>query len=104
MTFDDPACTLPTADRPLRVAEFDSLFTAGLRGQERLSPTWLRWRLDPSFLSDARSLAARETACCSFFSFGFTSDDHLDVQVPPAHVAILDALAARAAAALDAPA
>ncbi|WP_245718914.1 hypothetical protein [Micromonospora rhizosphaerae] len=33
------ACTLPTAERPLRVAEFDELFATALRGQTRLSPT-----------------------------------------------------------------
>ena len=41
MTTNDPvwapqACTLPTAKRPVRVAEFDELFATGLRGQQRL--------------------------------------------------------------------
>jgi hypothetical protein len=105
MTFDDPACTLPTADRPLRVAEFDDLFANALRGQQRLSPTWLRWHLEPAASSFARDLTARESACCSFFSFDFAPDGallRLDVQVPAAHAAVLDALAGRATAALHA--
>jgi hypothetical protein len=38
MSFEVPAaCTLPTAARPLRLAEFDALFATALRRQERLS-------------------------------------------------------------------
>ena len=33
------ACTLPTAEQPLRVAEFTDLFAALLSGVERTSPT-----------------------------------------------------------------
>jgi hypothetical protein len=106
MTTDDlawapAACTLPTVQRPLRVAEFDDLFTTMLRGQQRLSSTRLSWHLDPAAEAIARDLTARETACCSFFSFAFAPDGdtlRLDVEVPVAHVAVLDALAARAAA------
>ena len=106
MTSDDEvwvpdACTLPTADRPLRLAEFDDLFATAVRGQQRLSPTRLRWRLNPAAEPRARDLTARETQCCSFFTFTFTTADgavHVDVEVPAAHVDVLDALAARAAA------
>jgi hypothetical protein len=45
---------LPTAARRLRLAEFDDLFTTALRGQQRLSPTRLRWRLDPAAEDTAR--------------------------------------------------
>jgi hypothetical protein len=91
------ACTLPTAERPLRVAEFDELFASGLLGVERVAPTHLRLVLEPALEVRARDLAARETACCSFFEFAFTataSELLLDVVVPPAHVDVLDALAA----------
>jgi hypothetical protein len=106
MTTDDlawapAACTLPTVDRPLRVAEFDDLFTTALRGQQRLSPTHLSWHLDPVAEAVARDLTERETACCSFFSFSFAADGdalRLDVEVPAAHIRVLDALAGRAAA------
>jgi hypothetical protein len=95
------ACTLPSAERPLRLAEFDDLFTVALRAQQRLSPTRLRWRLDPAAEQAARDLASREAACCSFLSFTFAPADgsvHLDVEVPEAHAGVLDALARRAAA------
>ena len=93
------ACTLPTVERPLRLVEFDALFARGLKAQERLSPTVLRWSLDRGAESEARDLTARETACCSFFTFDFTVVGavlQLDVQIPPNQVKVLDELAARA--------
>lgn len=49
----------------------------------------------------ARDLTARETSCCSFFAFAMKRHGPdsltLDVRVPAAHVAVLDALAERAA-------
>ena len=93
------ACTLPTVDRPLRLKEFDDLFATRLRGLSRVSPTVLRWSLDPAIEEVARDLTARETECCSFFSFTFSSPGEVltvDVEVPPAQVAVLDALATRA--------
>ena len=99
------ACTLPTVEQPLRLAEFDSLFAAGLVDQERVTPHVLRWSLDPKTEVMARDLTARETKCCSFFTFSFKADrDELvvDVRVPPAQVKVLDALAARAAAGMAA--
>jgi hypothetical protein len=106
MTTDDEAwvpeaCTLPTAQRPLRLAEFDDLFATAVCGRQRLSPTRLRLRLDAAAEARARDLTERETQCCSFFTFTFTADDgfvRLDVEVPAAHVEVLDALSERAAA------
>jgi hypothetical protein len=106
MTINDEAwvpqtCTLPTVERPLRLAEFDELFAAALRGQQRLAPTRLRWRLDPTAESTARDLTGRESSCCSFFTFAFApagDSIQLDVEVPAEHVDVLDALAARATA------
>jgi hypothetical protein len=95
------ACTLPTADRPLRQAEFDELFTAALRTQERVTPTRLRWTLERTAEARARTLTAQESACCSFFVFTFTVGAdavRVDVDVPGAYVSVLDALATRAAA------
>ncbi|GGN94375.1 hypothetical protein GCM10010112_83630 [Actinoplanes lobatus] len=95
------ACTLPTVERPLRLAEFDDLFATALRGQQRMSATVLRWDLDPAAEATARDLSGRESRCCSFFTFTFDPGDgvlRLDVEVPAAHVDVLDALAGRAAA------
>ena len=66
------ACTLPTAEQPLRLAEFDALFTAAVRGSTRLSPTHLRLQLtgDPDLEAVVRDLTVRESECCSFFMFG----------------------------------
>ncbi|HEV7656358.1 MAG TPA: hypothetical protein VGP36_16710 [Mycobacteriales bacterium] len=91
------ACTLPTAERPVRLAEFDDLFATAVRGVDRRSPTQLTLTLaaDPGRVRD---LARRETACCSFFTFRLTDGDPLllDIAVPPAYVDVLDALAERA--------
>src|SRR3954469_5815614 len=100
MTTDDQiwvpeACTLPTAERPLRLEEFDVLFATALRGQQRLSPTMLRWRLAPTAAPTVLDLTARETECCSFIAFAMTANDEavsVDVKVPAAHVDVLDAL------------
>lgn len=95
-------CTLPTAEQPLRVAEFDELFATALRHVERVTPTTVRLTLDRAAGTAARELAARETACCSFFTFTFTdgTDGHLvmSVTVPAAYVEVLAALTAQATA------
>ena len=94
------ACTLPMVDQPLRLSEFDDLFATSLRGLSRVSPTLLRWLVDPTAEETVRDLTARETECCSFFTFSFSSVDNvliIDVEVPPTQVAVLDALATRAA-------
>lgn len=94
------ACTLPTVEQPLRLAEFDSLFATALRSQQRISPTRLQWQLDPTAQPEAQDLTARESSCCSFFTFTFTSVPaglQVDVEVPTEQVAVLDTLAERAA-------
>jgi hypothetical protein len=40
------ACTLPTAEQPLREAEFNELFAGALRGMQRREPGCLRLYLD----------------------------------------------------------
>ena len=99
------ACALPTSQQPLRLAEFDDLFTNALHEQRRLASTLLQWRLDPAAEDTVRDLTARESDCCSFFTFNVTrtgSAVEVDVRVPDAHVEVLDALAARAAARMPA--
>ncbi|WP_188111320.1 hypothetical protein [Nocardioides antri] len=94
------ACTLPTAERPLRVAEFDALFASAVRRVEARG-TEVRMHLsgDDGLADTVRDLTARETSCCSFFTFAVDGTDQdltLDVSVPPARQDILDALADRA--------
>jgi len=97
------ACTLPTAERPLRLAEFETLFADHLSDL-----TWDgdRLRLSLSGGADLRAvvadLTARESACCSFFDFslsGAVDRVVLDVGVPPERREILDGLADLAEAA-----
>ena len=95
MTWAPPDCTLPTAEQPLRVAEFDQLFATALRGQARPGPAHLRLILDGTGEVEAttRDLIARETACCSFFAFNLTRTSggqlQLDVQVPQGRTEVL---------------
>jgi hypothetical protein len=98
-------CTLPTMDQPLRVAEFDHVFAQAVRQVERPSADRVSVRLEPTGEIAARvaDLAVRETGCCSFFTFTLTitsSAVTLDITVVPGHVEVLDALAARAQAAV----
>jgi thioredoxin len=99
------ACTLPTAEQPLREAEFDGLFATAVRDVERLAPTLLRLNLVAGAGVEARTreLTARESSCCSFFDFQLTpaEDDRLvlDVRVPEARIEVLDGLTRRAEAA-----
>ncbi|MHA6622715.1 hypothetical protein [Pseudonocardia sp. DLS-67] len=98
------ACTLPTAERPLREAEFAALFATSLRGMARPAPTWLRLSLDAGPGVEARTgdLTVRESSCCSFFDFRLTAADGtltLDVRVPEARIAVLDGIARQADAA-----
>lgn len=97
-------CTLPLVERPKRIAQFDTLFAAAVRRIRRSASGTLYLLLDSAQEATARQLAAQEGGCCSFFTFAFTRDgDGLDwaITVPAAQVAVLDALAARAAAALE---
>ena len=100
-TWVPAACILPTAERPIRVAEFDSLLGTAVRGVDRMDENRLRLELDPSpdIAGRAARLAATETGCCSFFTFTLTADGagvRLDVSVPEGRADVLDALAARA--------
>ncbi|UYM06374.1 hypothetical protein [Solicola gregarius] len=91
---------MPTAERPLRLTEFDALFASAVRSVERRGDD-VRMRLtgEDGLVERVRDLTARETSCCSFFAFtidGTDQDLTLDVSVPPARRPILDALAERA--------
>lgn len=70
-TWVPTSCTLPNADVPLRLAEFDQLFAASVLRWERPAPTTLELVLPRTAEAAGRDLAARESACCSFFTFSF---------------------------------
>jgi hypothetical protein len=103
-TWAPSECTLPTAERPLRAAEFGELFGGAVLAADRPEAGSVRLRLRPDALVAGRAaeLAAAETACCSFFTFTLTVGNDsllLDITVPDAQIAVLDALSRRAAAA-----
>jgi hypothetical protein len=56
-----------------RMAEYEQLFTESLIGRER-TDTGVRFRLraHPGLEDWVRDLAAREKACCAFFTFSVT--------------------------------
>jgi hypothetical protein len=101
MTWVPDACTLPSAERPLRVAEFDELFASSPVRVERTGPARARLVLTGGAEERARDLARRESGCCSFLTFAFTPAEGghvvMEVAVPPGREPVLDALVARAA-------
>jgi hypothetical protein len=98
---DVEACTLPTVERPLRLADFDDLFTA-VRMIELSGATHARLLLagDEALADRTERLADAESSCCSFFTFGVSTVDDgvvaLDIDVPPAYADVLAGLVARA--------
>jgi hypothetical protein len=93
------ACTLPTTERPVRVAEFDQLF-ADVLTMQRPEPTRLDLVLPGDAEATALDLAARESECCSFFTFEFEQagdDVVMHIGVPPSYTDVLDALELRVA-------
>lgn len=107
MSFVPPdACTLPTPDRPLRVAEFDDLFATAVRQVWPVAAHHLRLALagPVGLAARVRDLVAREAQCCSFFTFTVTPQPAgegealtLDVEVPPRYTEVLASLVQLAA-------
>ena len=99
------SCTLPTAERPLRAAEWGDLLASAATGIRRTAAqqVTVRLRPDPAVAARAGDLAVRETQCCSFFTFGLIASGgglELTVAVPAAQTAVLDALLDQAAGAV----
>jgi hypothetical protein len=96
------ACTLPSAERPLRLAEFDDLLARHVRSVDRDGDR-VRLHLTggEGLRERVRDLTERESQCCSFFEFTITGEDPavtLEVTVPPGQRDVLTALAERASA------
>ena len=106
MTWVPESCTLPTVEQPLRVAEFDHLFTETLRGVECTRESVLRLVLEPEAEQRARELAAKESECCTFFTFAFARREDgrvvMEVAASDAYRAVVAALAERARAGIRA--
>ena len=108
MSFDVPdACTLPTPEQPPRLAEFQHLFTTAVRHVDLVTPTHVRLHLTgPAGLTaQVQDLAARESACCTFFTFTFATRPApdgeaviFDIEVPATQAQTLTALVQLAAA------
>jgi hypothetical protein len=94
-----------------RLAEYERLFLGALVGRERTEEgIRFRFRADPGLEDWVRDLAAREKACCAFFSFDITAhgdevwmdasvvDDDLARQVLDEYYDLPDNLAGGAAA------
>lgn len=98
MSFPVPdACTLPTAEQPIRQAEFATLCSTALSQAERIDAQHLRLTLagGADLADTVRDLAARESECCSFFDFTVTDTANavtLDIHVPASHSRVLDGL------------
>ena len=100
------ACTLPTAEQPLRAAEFDALFAGHLVSVDGPSDRRARMVFEGpvGLLATVRDLADRESGCCSFFAFTVSlvgsEQGHesvtLEVEVPEGRTNVLAALVARA--------
>jgi hypothetical protein len=96
------ACTLPTVEQPVRVAEFDALFTESSTSVEQAGPARARFVLSggADLARRVQGLADRETGCCSFFTFTVTPAGAgrvtMDVEVPDGRAEVLAALVQRA--------
>jgi hypothetical protein len=92
------ACTLPTAEQPLRMAEFDEFFQTAVQRWTRPRATALDLVIPQKIESFARDLAEREASCCSFFRFDFEPTAQglvMRIGVSESHVEVLDALQAQ---------
>jgi hypothetical protein len=101
LSWAPDACTLPRIDRPLREAEFDSFFPSAVKEVRRTPASTAVFTLnpEPAVAAQVAELAARETSCCSFFTFTLTVTAgglSLEVAVPAAHQPVLDAMVERA--------
>ena len=104
------ACTLPTVEQPLRVAEFDELFATALRDLERGDAQRARLVLvgDPAMPARVQRLVDAESSCCAFFIFTVSRLEahasaepgqvavELTIEVPAARTEVLAALVTRA--------
>jgi hypothetical protein len=77
-------CTLPTPARPLRVAEFEELFTDQIAGPRWLDTYLVEFTFDDSDdrYDQVNDLVTREMSCCPFFDFSITKEPRVATQQP----------------------
>src|SRR5262245_1714892 len=103
---DVAGCTLPTAEQPLRLAEFDDLFATSLRTVDRIGDTRATLTLtgDGGLTDRIQDLDDAESECCSFFTFQVVpaapGQVTLGIEVPATYSEVLAALVDRAESAL----
>ena len=92
------SCSLSLAERPLRVAEFGRMFAESALRTSRAATTRLDVVIRSAAVPTARDLAARESQCCSFFTFEFEPMDPdvvMRISVPEPYVDVLDGIEAQ---------
>ena len=94
---------MPPAQQPVRAAEWGDLFGTAVLDIHRFtrSSARLELRPDPMVAARAADLAARETQCCSFFTFNQIATGGkltLEIGVLTEQIAALDALLGLASA------
>ena len=104
-------CTLPTAAQPMRLMEFDELFRRQLNPPRWIGPHRVEFTFAAAegLYAQVADLAARESACCSFFDFVIDQPNQqadnqgrlvLHVGVPESRADVLEALLDQAVAAI----
>jgi len=71
---DRIVCTLGAGDAPQRLIEWQSILERTEERRPGPEGLLLRFPTDPALLGDLAALAAREVACCSFFTFALKLD------------------------------
>lgn len=69
--WEPDSCKLPTAEQPVRVAEFDRFFADSVRRTDRPARTRLELLLNADAEAAGRELSAHESGFCSLFAFTF---------------------------------
>jgi hypothetical protein len=68
------ACSLETEQVPERLREWGAVFARVEARRPTPDGIDLRFPLDPDVLGELAAVAAKEVACCSFFTFTLTID------------------------------
>ncbi|MDO9485651.1 MAG: hypothetical protein Q7K25_06290 [Actinomycetota bacterium] len=95
------SCSLPTAERHLRIEEFNAFFKDDVAGVSKRPQGEVHLTLRPgdAVAQRAAQLAVRESTCCSFFTFHLiigNATSEMFVSADAQHSSVLDDLAQHA--------